>query len=69
MIVVHNRDRPEIYENLLIECTITGLWSMLESGYKSYKLIKLLLDLYTEFDECERLKKNKKKTQGMYDHT
>ena len=25
MIVVHNRDQPEIYENPLIECTIMGI--------------------------------------------
>ena len=25
MIVVHDRDQSEIYENPLIECTITGL--------------------------------------------
>ena len=29
-IVVHNRDRPEIYENPLIECTITDLMEHIE---------------------------------------
>ena len=41
-IVVHNRDRPEVYENPQIECTITCLVGMLKSGHKSYKLIKPL---------------------------
>ena len=40
--MVHNRDRPKIYKNPLIECTITGLMGILKSGHKSYKLIKLL---------------------------
>ena len=43
--LVHNRVRPEIYENPLIKCTITGLVGILNSihpVHKSYKLIKLL---------------------------
>ena len=38
-LVAHNRDRPEICENPLIEHTITGFMGLLKSGHKSYKLI------------------------------
>ena len=40
MLVVHNRDQPEIYENPLIERMITGLMGHFKGGHKSYKLIK-----------------------------
>ena len=47
MIVVHNRDRLEIYENPLIECTITSLTVHIEKPtYKlqAYKAAQILFN-------------------------
>ena len=44
--VVHNRDQSEIYENLLIECTIAGLMVHIEKPIQKLLAYKSALILF-----------------------